>query len=90
MYYRLTASEITDPDDLIKEFGILRRMLERNLMDLRDSRLINVRYDRLNNVYENAGDAVFNETAKDRRRQHRIIHDHLIIPMRQVTLYSLP
>lgn len=72
IYYLLTTSKIIGPDDIMNTFGITRRMLQRDLKDLRDCGLINVKYDRASDNYIIAGDAVFDETAKDRRKQHLI------------------
>ena len=49
-----------------------RKTQQRDLKDLRDCGLINVKYDRASDNYIIAGDAVFDETAKDRRKQHLI------------------
>ena len=72
IYYLLTTSKIIGPNDIMNTFGITRRMLQRDLKDLRDCGLINVKYDRASDNYIIAGDAVFDETAKDRRKQHLI------------------
>lgn len=72
IYYLLTTSKIIGPDDIMNTFRITRRMLQRDLKDLRDCGLINVKYDRASDNYIIAGDAVFDETAKDRRKQHLI------------------
>ena len=70
IYYRLTASKIIGPDDIMREFDISRRMLQRDLKDIKDSGLLNVKLDRANNNYIKTNDAVFDETAPDRRRSH--------------------
>ena len=70
IYYRLTASKIIGPDDLMREFDISRRMLQRDLKDIRDSGLINAKLDRTNNNYKKTDDAIFDESAPDRRRSH--------------------
>ena len=70
IYYRLTASKIIGPDDIMREFDISRRMLQRDLKDIKDSGLLNVKLDRANNNYIKTDDAMFDETAPDRRRSH--------------------
>ena len=66
----LSSGTIAGPDDLMKRFGISQRMLQRDLKDLRDCGLINVKLSRSRNRYLDAGDAVFDETAGERRKQH--------------------
>jgi hypothetical protein len=70
IYYRLTASKIIGPNDIMREFDISRRMLQRDLKDIRDCGLYNVKLDRANNNYINTDGAVFDESAPDRRRAH--------------------
>lgn len=70
IYYRLTASKIIGPEDIMLEFDISRRMLQRDLKDMKDSGLLHVKLDRANNNYIKKDDAVFDETAPDRRRAH--------------------
>lgn len=70
IYYRLTASKIIGPYDIMREFDISRRMLQRDLKDIRDCGLYNVKLDRTNNNYINTDGAVFDESAPDRRRAH--------------------
>ncbi len=64
------SGTIAGPDDLMKRFGISKRMLQRDLKDLRDCGLINVKLSRSRNRYLDAGDATFDETAGERRKQH--------------------
>ncbi len=61
---------IIGPDELMGILGISRRMLQRDLKDIRDCGLINARYDRKRNRYLDAGGAVFDESAGERRKQH--------------------
>ncbi len=61
---------IVGPSELMKGFGISRRMLQRDLKDLRDSGLINVRYFKAGDRYIDKGDAKFNDNTNERRRQH--------------------
>ena len=74
IYYRLSSSKIIGPNDLMQEFDISRRMLQRDLKDIRDCGLLNAKLDRGADNYITDKDAVFDETAKDRRRQHLIKH----------------
>ncbi|MBR6382040.1 MAG: hypothetical protein IKS07_10280 [Lachnospiraceae bacterium] len=70
LYFELTLDRIHGPADLMRRFRIGRRMLQRDLKDLRDSGLIRVRYDHKKDDYVQAGDAIFDESASDRRREH--------------------
>ena len=72
IYYRLSSSEIIGPNDLMQEFDISRRMLQRDLKDIRDCGLLNAKLDRSSDSYITDKDALFDETTKDRRRQHLI------------------
>ena len=72
IYYLLTTSEIIGPNDIMNTFEITRRMLQRDLKDLRDCGLINAKYDRASDNYIIAGEAIFDESTGDRRRQHLI------------------
>ena len=69
IYHRLMSSQVIGPNDLMLEFGISRRMLQRDLKDIRDCGLINTKLDRSADAYIKK-EAVFNESAGDRRRQH--------------------
>lgn len=70
IYYRLTASQIIGPDDIMREFDISRRMLQRDLKDIRDCGLLNIKLDRAKNNYLKTNDAIFDESASNRRRSH--------------------
>ena len=70
IYYTLTHARIIGPDDITVEFGISRRMLQRDLKDLRDAGLLSISYDRAADNYVKSYDAEFDESAGDRRRQH--------------------
>lgn len=61
---------IYNPTELMDLFGISLRMLQRDLKDLRDCGLINLKYDRLEDKYVIAEDPVFDDTAGTRRKQH--------------------
>jgi len=72
IHYLLTTSKIIGPNDIMNTFGITRRMLQRDLKDLRDCGLINVKYNRSSDNYVISGDAIFDTSAGDRRKQHLI------------------
>ena len=61
---------VYSPTELMDSFGISLRMLQRDLKDLRDCGLINVRFNKSEKKYVIAGDAVFDESAATRRKQH--------------------
>ena len=61
---------VYSPAELMDSLGISLRMLQRDLKDLRDCGLINVRFNKSENKYVIAGDAVFDESAATRHRQH--------------------
>ena len=58
------------PSEVMSIFNISQRMLQRDLKDLRDCGLINVRYDRSRDRYVVAKDVPFDDTVPIRRRQH--------------------
>ena len=72
IYYRLTFSQIIGPADIMLEFNITRRMLQRDLKDFKDSGLLNTKPDRKNNNYIKSDDAVFDESAPKRRKSHLV------------------
>ena len=61
---------VYNPTEIMSSFGISRRMLQRDLKDLRDCGLINVKYDKTKDQYVLDEDTVFDDTASPRRRQH--------------------
>ena len=61
---------VYSPTEIMSSFGISRRMLQRDLKDLRDCGLINVKYDKTKDQYVLDEDTVFNNTASPRRKQH--------------------
>lgn len=61
---------VYSPTEIMSSFGISRRMLQRDLKDLRDCGLINVKYDKTKDQYVLDEDTVFDDTASPRRRQH--------------------
>lgn len=66
----LYIDAVYGPADIMKLFGITRRMLQRDLKDLRDCGLIKVKYNRKEDRYIIDGDAVFDVTTSPRRKQH--------------------
>ena len=63
---------IYSPAELMETFDISLRMLQRDLKDLRDCGLINLKYNRAENRYVIAGDSVFDENAGVQRKHHLI------------------
>ena len=61
---------VYSPTEIMSSFGISRRMLQRDLKDLRDCGLINVKYDKTKDQYVLDEDTVFDDTASPRRKQH--------------------
>ena len=61
---------VYNPTEIMSSFGISRRMLQRDLKDLRDCGLINVKYDKTKDQYVLDEDTVFDNTASPRRKQH--------------------
>ncbi len=58
------------PTEIINGWRISLRMLQRDLKDLRDSGLINIKYNKSMDRYIDAGNPVFDDTAGERRKQH--------------------
>lgn len=61
---------VYSPTELMGIFGITRRMLQRDLKDIRDCGLINVKYDKSQDRYIIDKVATFDDAASPRRRQH--------------------
>ncbi len=61
---------VYSPSELMSSFGISRRMLQRDLKDLRDCGLINVKYDKSKDRYILAEIPPYDESIPMRRRQH--------------------
>ena len=61
---------VYSPTELMDIFKISRRMLQRDLKDIRDCGLINVKYDKSQDRYILDEDIVFDDSASPRRRQH--------------------
>ena len=68
--FGIRSGSIYSPADLMKTFGISLRMLQRDLKDLRDCGLINLKYDRARDKYIIAEDTVSDDTSDIRRKQH--------------------
>ena len=58
------------PDGLMNNFGISRRMLQRDLKDFRDSGLINLKYDKVSNRYILSDKTLEPKEIATRRMQH--------------------
>ena len=58
------------PSEIMSSFGISRRMLQRDLKDLRDCGLINVRYDKTKGRYTLAETTPSDKNTPIRRKQH--------------------
>lgn len=61
---------IYSPTELMEIFGITRRMLQRDLKDIRDCGLISLKYDKSQDRYIIDKVATFDDAASPRRRQH--------------------
>lgn len=61
---------VYSPTELMDIFKISRRMLQRDLKDIRDCGLINVKYDKSQDRYILDEDIVFDDSTSPRRRQH--------------------
>ena len=61
---------VYSPTELMDIFKISRRMLQRDLKDIRDCGLNNVKYDKSQDRYILDEDIVFDDSASPRRRQH--------------------
>ena len=61
---------IISPQEIMNEFGISQRMLQRDLKDLRDCGLINVKYNKSRDMYIKSEDSAFDEAAEGRHLQH--------------------
>ncbi|MBR4758862.1 MAG: hypothetical protein IK078_01760 [Lachnospiraceae bacterium] len=71
LYDNICKTYYHGPEELMHRFGISRRMLQRDLKDLRDAGALCLRYDKKERNYIPAKeDPVFDESAVGRRRQH--------------------
>ncbi|MCR5738571.1 MAG: HTH domain-containing protein [Lachnospiraceae bacterium] len=79
IYYNIMTTKYHGPSELIRRFGISKRTLHRDLDDLRDSGLLNLRYDRKHDNYVPDDEApkssteknVKRETCEKQRRNHK-------------------
>ena len=77
LYYHITTTEYHSPKDLMREFGLGQRMLQRDLEDLRDCGLLYLKFDRKKDNYIDANPEDFKkpEVISERRRQHlKLLH----------------
>ncbi len=73
IYMNIQQTEFHGPDDLMRRFKINRRMLQRDLKDLRDAGVIRLKLDKKHNNYiESDKPPVFDESATGRHRQHLV------------------
>ncbi|MCR4642749.1 MAG: hypothetical protein K5697_12075 [Lachnospiraceae bacterium] len=70
LIYEVYNDAVYGPEDIMSRFGISRRMLQRDLKDLRDCGLISVKYNREKNRYVPADDRKPDEPVPPRRSQH--------------------
>ncbi|MCR5251999.1 MAG: hypothetical protein K6E50_15500 [Lachnospiraceae bacterium] len=71
LYRNICRTTFHGPEELMRRFGIGRRMLQRDLKDLRDAGVIRLELDKKQDNYvESKKDAAFDETAVGRHRQH--------------------
>lgn len=73
IYNRIASirnNAVYSPTELMDIFKISRSMLQRDLKDIRDCGLINVKYDKSQDRYILDEDIVFDDSASPRRRQH--------------------
>ncbi len=72
IYMYIRHTKLHGPDDLMDVFGISRRMLQRDLKDLRDCGMISLKYQRTpdRNYIESKDPVVFDESSTGRHRQH--------------------
>ena len=66
----INGESVYNAEELVRELGIPRRMLQRDLKDLRDCGLIKLKFNRRENRYVPGGKAVFDETATPQRKKH--------------------
>ena len=69
---------IISPDELMYDFGITRRMLQRDLKDFRDSGLINLKYDKAADRYVISEKPLEHEEIAARRLSRYPKHLHTI------------
>ena len=68
------------PTELMQRFGISRRMLQRDLKDLRDAGILDLKYDKQSDNYlVTDTPPAFDQTSAGRRRQHLIRLNRLAV-----------
>ncbi len=71
LYRNICSTVYHGPEELMKRFGIGRRMLQRDLKDLKDAGVIRLELDKKQDNYiRSKKDPVFDDTATGRHRQH--------------------
>ena len=69
IYHNIQTTEYHGPRELQRRFHISKRMIQRDLKDLRESGMIRLRYDRkTDNYVPDKKEAVFDGTASGRRK----------------------
>ena len=73
LYRNICKTWYHGPDELMERFKISRRMLQRDLKDLRDAGVIRLTLDKKDNNYvETSEPPIFDESVTGRRRQHLV------------------
>lgn len=73
LYRNICETWYHGPDELMERFGISRRILQRDLKDLRDAGVVRLKLDKKQNNYIIADEPpVFDESAAGRHRQHLV------------------
>ena len=73
LYRYITKTRYHGPDELMEHFKVNRRMLQRDLKDLRDAGVVRLTLDKKENNYVYAKEPpVFDESVTGRRRQHLV------------------
>ena len=82
LYQNIRKTWYHGPDELMERFKISRRMLQRDLKDLRDAGVIRLTLDKKDNNYIEASEPpVFDESVTGRRHQHLVRLKRLITLM---------
>ncbi len=72
LYWHLLVTEIHGQDELMRWQGCGLRMLQRDLKDLRDAEVINVKYEKEKDSYVYVDEGKFDREAAPRHKQHLI------------------
>ncbi len=88
IYYHIINTEYHSPKDLMREFGLGQRTLQRDLEDLRHCGLLYLKYNRKKDNYLDADPGKFKKPVKikERRRQHLKLLHRLGTLMRNLTV----